>query len=425
MRNIILFILALFISQTGRAQWEYKGLGHLIINQLTIHEDSIYASTNDGLYARNLFDPDTTWELRSFQGVKVLNTLFLDHDECLVLVETDAVTGRASLFRSQDKGKTSVQMLQDSVYFGYPNLQHMVKAGPGKDTIYLLDFDLKTYDGGQTWSALGHVPQSDNFVYVNPANHSEVFVGGENMMFSAHLQRTADAGQTWQIENTSSVFSGDNALHVMHIIDGDWYASGEGIVVKRDPGSSTWTQLLNFFSEPVWGQYYFGFDYSPADKDIFYVAGDSWAKEKLKLLKSHDRGLTWDTLSYTRPGQMTYGTFDLKVQHVWGEDRVWMGGHGVFTYTQSVPLSVGGIGTEEEMRIYPNPASDRVIVKPGGGIQDQRLGMKIYNISGMLLMEQTIAGRGETVVDLADLAAGVYIVSIEGRERHTIRLIKQ
>ncbi len=427
MKKLLLFILGTLACHEGFSQWNYKGLGHVATNQLTIHQDSIYASTSSGLYRKNLFDSDTTWELVSFGGSKVLNTLFLDQNECLLLVETDPFAGRISLFRSSDRGKTANLFLNDTVDYKYPGLQHIAKAGAGKDTIFLLDHNKKTYNGGQTWLPLGHSPQNDNFVYVNPTNQSEVFVGGENMMFAATLQRSTDKAQNWQFENTANVFAGDNAFHVLHIIDGDWYAAGEGIFVKRPVNDSNWTQLLNLFNDQDWGQYFFGFDYSSANNDYLYLSGDGGNNSKLRLHKSSDRGNTWDTLSYARPDQTQYGVFDLKVQHVWGEDRVWLGGQGVYTYTQSVPLAMDGIGKQPmKVEVYPNPAKEYLRVKLGFLDTEQEVDLKIYNAMGQVVGHKKLQSRAEDIVNIASLPAGIYFLRVHTYERgEVLRFIKE
>lgn len=427
MKRIVFAVTSLLLCQYAQGQqWTCHGLSQAVTHQLTIHDDTIFASTNDGLYKKSLQSTDTVWTLVSFAGSRVVNTLFLDDNECLMLVETDPANYELSVFRSPDRGKTAALFLQDEALFKYPGLNHIAKSPVGKDTIYLLDHNKKTYDGGQTWTDLGHQQLNDNFVYVNPEKTSEVFVGGENFIFNATLQRSADNGQNWHLENTESVFAGDNALHVLHIIDGVWYASGEGIFVKKEPGSANWTQTLNVFSDPEWALYYFGFDHSPVNKNYFYLSGENLNNEKLRLLKSDDRGQTWDSMTFTRPGVARYGVYDLKVQHVSGDDVVWLGGLGVYTYRQSVPLSVEQPQRERlGATVYPNPTTSELQVQIPGLSSGERVQLRVHNSLGQEVWRQEYTS-GTVGIPVAGWASGLYLLRIgtyEGIE--VLRFIKE
>ncbi len=428
MRTIFLFAFICMTFAT-RAQWTYKGLGGILTHQLTIENDTVFASTSNGLYKKYIFSNDTSWQQVSFNGTEVLNTLFLDQNECLLLVSTDPMLHKAVLYKSTNRGVSSSLFLPDTVYYGYPNLAHMAKSLNGKDTIYLLSHGKKTYNGGQSWQPLAPLGQyaGGNFVYVNPKKTSEVFTGGENMIFAASLERSTDYGQNWAGVDCSSVFAGDNAFEVMHIVGDYWYASGEGIVVKKHKDSTTWVQLLNVYSNPVWALYMFGFDFSPANDHYMYVSGDSYDNDKLKLLKSSTQGATWDSASYTMPGQTRYGVNDLKVQHVWGEDRVWMGGFGVFTYGQGVPppLSVPGTGKGDlEAKLYPNPAKDVLNISIPGA-KSNNVTIAIMDVLGVMIWEGN-SSNGKVTIPVEGWATGSYIIRLNTYEKQQVlRFIKQ
>ena len=427
MRTLFLFAF-ICIAFAARAQWTYKGLGGITTHQLTIENDTVFASTSNGLYKKYIFSNDTAWQQVSFNGQQVLNTMFLDQNECLLLVSTDPMLHRAVLYKSMNRGVNSTLFLPDTVYYGYPNLAHMAKSPNGKDTIYLLSHGKKTYNGGQSWMPLAPSGQyaGGNFIYVNPKKTSEIFTGGENMIFAASLQHSTDNGQNWQDVDCSTVFAGDNAFEILHVIGDYWYASGEGIVVKKHKDSTDWVQLLNVYSEPVWALYMFGFDYSPANSNYMYVSGDQYNNDKLKLLKSSNRGTSWDSASYTMPGQTRYGVNDLKVQHVWGEDRVWMGGFGVFTYGQGVPqLSVHGTDKRRlNASLYPNPGSNMLHVSIPDA-KTESVTISIMDVLGARVWTGN-AVNGKATIPVEGWAAGSYIIRLNTYEKQQVlRFIKQ
>ena len=124
-RILILFCFLFSGAWETSAQWAYKGLGGMATHQLTIQGDTIYASTSDGLYKKAMNSTDTLWEQVSFGGSMVLNTLFLDTGECLLLVAVNPSLHKAVLYKSADKGKTSTIFLPDTVRRCWPILTSM------------------------------------------------------------------------------------------------------------------------------------------------------------------------------------------------------------------------------------------------------------------------------------------------------------
>lgn len=429
MRFLLSAITVLLVAVSVKAQqWTYKGLGGMITNQLTIHNDSVYASTSNGLYKTYLFGQDTVWQQVSMNGRSVLNTLFLDQNECLLLVATDPLSHQAVLYTSMNCGATSSVFLPDTVYYAYPNLAHIASSPHGKDTIYSSLHNKKTFDGGLTWTTMNADPYAGNFVCVNPAYSKEVFTGGENMIFSASLQHSSNNGVAWQEVNCSTVFAGDNAFEVLHVIGDEWFGSGEGIVVKKHKDSSDWTQILNVYSDPSWALYMFGFDISPADNNYLYVSGDNSGpniNNKLRLFKSSNRGASWDSISYTIPQQTVYGVNDLKVQHVWGEDRVWMGGRGVFTFAQGVTTGVDDkVPPAAGAILYPNPAKGIVYLNPGKQTLGEPILVTILNNLGQTLRTIQTTAKAQMEISLENLADGMYYLHLQGKGSETLRFLK-
>ncbi len=65
--------------------------------------------------------------------------------------------------------------------------------------------------------------------------------------------------------------------------------------------------------------------------------------------------------------------------------------------------------SEINTKIYPNPATDMIIVElPNAGIYQA----EIYNVAGKLLLSNTIEQKSE--IKLSDLSSGIYLLKITG-----------
>lgn len=403
----IYYVLICFLPITSSfAQWSNQGLSHLTVNQLTLHEDTLYACTNDGIYKRSTELSDTNWAQTAFAGKTVANLLFIDRNECLSLVEEGTGPNRlVYIHKSSDRAHT-FSLFYDTPASPtiYSYLKHMDK-GSGKDTLYFLDHDLKTYDGGRTWQPLGIPYHKKKFLQAHPGNANEIFAGGENGFFWPQLYHTANSGQSW--EDIPVFLHGDNAIHVLCIRGDDWYAACEGYVIHKKDTASTWRILLNTFSDPVWSAYYYGLALSPVNENYLYVSGAS-RSSKIHMLISADKGNTWDSLMYD-PGLLPrYDIVELLVQHSDRNDIIWLAGNGVYAYSTAVPLGVD-VTPLARFKVYPNPVTDLLHVELAGNSPNAQV--MLVDGMGHILLRKTVRSRREWL-DVRDIQPGVYSVRV-------------
>lgn len=77
-------------------------------------------------------------------------------------------------------------------------------------------------------------------------------------------------------------------------------------------------------------------------------------------------------------------------------------------YSESYMLGVDESNPKSELTIYPNPASDKILIS---GVNSFALFVSIFDIGGQLVKESLINGNQEIWV--SDLQPGVYLVKIE------------
>lgn len=90
----------------------------------------------------------------------------------------------------------------------------------------------------------------------------------------------------------------------------------------------------------------------------------------------------------------------------------------------TVPVNVGIGGPEEHrVRIFPNPATDRLIVQRRWQPGDQ---WTVRNLAGQVLSVPGVPRGDRLVLDVSALAGGIYVVEVIGKEgREAGRVVVQ
>jgi hypothetical protein len=93
-----------------------------------------------------------------------------------------------------------------------------------------------------------------------------------------------------------------------------------------------------------------------------------------------------------------------------------------------MPVAVESFAFEvAEMLLYPNPAQDYALLQISN-IKSDKLNINVTDINGRILQQQSIQNIGsshQTVINVADFAAGIYFINItDGKNSTTERLIK-
>lgn len=77
-------------------------------------------------------------------------------------------------------------------------------------------------------------------------------------------------------------------------------------------------------------------------------------------------------------------------------------------FTEEEPVAIEITGSEKEMKLFPNPASENVIVQTSNAISANSV-IQLYNANGSLIMEVP-AQSASTSISLEELSAGIYQV---------------
>jgi hypothetical protein len=419
------------VSVSNYAQWSYMGLNNILTTDLTIYGDTIYASTYDGIYKKNVFSSDTIWYPCGMQGRHVVQTLVPNHQTFICVAEINS-SRTTEIYKSIDGGDSFSLMVRNiSSQNSYNYLDKIAHPEENYDTLYFLDHRLRTFDGGITWDTLSNIIQLVNrFIKVNPANHNQIIIGGETMIFSPYLQTSYDHGENWDIlPNMNSYFAGDNSVHDMVFNGEEWFAVGEGVIGKTSDEGRSWEQLLNMWDYPeYWGLYITDIEFSPQNKNILYATGCGYSVNIVPLLYSSDCGQNWDTLSFiptALPEDTLTNVTCLTVKNIEGNDNVFIGGQGIYVYENNstgIAKPVSG----NSFTVYPNPVKDRIQIRCSD-FRTYNGKITIFSMEGKKVsIREVRKGDDKIELDLANLESGMYLCKVMiNNSCSTTKIIKE
>jgi hypothetical protein len=425
MKKIILLLIFLFAKHFAIAQWSYIGLAHAgITTNLTIANDTIYASTHDGIYKKYIYSADTNWIACGMQGRHVVQTLVPSHQEFICVAEI-GTTLSTQIYNSINGGMSFNLMNPDTSNFNnYQFLNAIAHPEGNYDTLYFLNHQLKTYDRGLTWDTIPNMVLTDRFIKVNPVNHDELIIGGETFILSAYLQTSPDNGSNWTFPGMTNYFAGDNCVHDM-VMDNNntWTAAGEGVICRTTDGGNNWTQLLNVWSWPIeWALYMWDIETSLYFNNLIYVTGDNSQVTQVPLFYSTDNGTTWDTLSCAAavPGPQIKC---LAVKSTVNEDYVFLGGNGVYIfYNPLVGMPEKESVLNSSFTLSPNPATTTIFIERNTASTPATL--QLLDCFGRKVEEIKIAaGEKRAALNVKSFAAGIYFVCLADEKEQVVRKV--
>jgi len=193
-------------------------------------------------------------------------------------------------------------------------------------------------------------------------------------------------------------------------------ATGDYSVQVTDANHCTGTDNINIFVKPL-----------PSGV-INAVHGDTATYTFNVLNQNYVTGYTWDFGDNTAPvqGAMVQHRYQYKGQYL---VSVTLAGECNDSFVSSRTIEVydapaGSTGINQvsgskELRLYPNPAKDVVIVENAGGLPLKQV--TVYNVIGQKVYDETATDPLKHRIDISRFVSGIYTVRIETAAGTVIR----
>jgi photosystem II stability/assembly factor-like uncharacterized protein len=221
------------------------------------------------------------------------------------------------------------------------------------------------------------------------------FVAGEmvSSQFSGgHIYKTVNGGVSW-----TQTFSGVNAalysIFFPDILTG--YAVGQlGKIAKTTNGGSDWTLMSSGTAKRLFSVYF-------SNPHIGYITGEDGT-----IFKTTDEGLTWASQPSGTTRDLTSVCFTDPLT-----------GYAVGQTGTILKTTSGGVGTEEitaeePFRVYPNPATEFIVVERRNPEHDH-CEFIISDIFGRKILSGKMGMSTGYKLNVNDFASGIYFLTMK------------
>lgn len=306
-------------------------------------------------------------------------------------------------------------------------------------------------DKGSSWEVFTVPPLSGKYIKPTFRNGSHGLVQDKDAGTTGTICETFDGGQTWTLVTTSGpIYATD--LSYIPGTENTWVSSGSmgtnGTSYSFD-GGHTWTDFAGTsgaeYMQMTWLNNHCGWaggvNASPTENGVYKYIGNLAmplpAPFNLQAdVISHDVHLTWEAPPTGNPQGYNMYRNELKlnstvITNLSYDDYVIEPGQynycvkAVYSSGESaadcelVDVAVGIPGTgETALRVYPNPASDKMYIGLTGDLQATTVTLVIRDLTGRVVLSDQASSQQP--VDVSSLRSGIYLVSLDAGGNVTV-----
>ena len=279
----------------------------------------------------------------------------------------------------------------------------------------------KTTDGAANWTAispdLSNGPYNGNLVYgtiisisVSPLDSQIIYAGTDD----GNVWVTQNGGGNWNnisqdLPNrwvTKVLADRNNPDDVYVTFSGYRYGEDFGHIFKSTDAGLSWEDISgNLPDVPV----------NDIEKDAW---GNLFIATDIGVLSSYDDGLSWEPLGFGMPSVVVT---DLHIHEP--SETMYAATYGRSAYKIDISgniLSTGNVLTENDIQLYPNPASEAVTLLIPSITSDYVI--NIFDQTGRKVFTKKCSNVGIVhQVPLDNFTSGIYFVSIKAGEKQVIK----
>jgi len=358
------------------------------VAQMVVANNNLYLATRDGVFSST---DGTIWNNSSTGMTPAAGYYFNENIYNYNNVFYSGTSG-STLYKSVDFGANWTEIPGAKEQYTSPAFTAVYVKG---DTIIIgLSKSLgirKSYDGGTTWTSTGSAagfPEvvSRDIVELNGAIYVKTLKGiFKSTDMAASFTQLAGGLPTFSGSVGALTVSNGVLISTIYLL-GTYISSDEGV---------TWTQISTA-----------GGITSSNGRSLNVEGGKVYLGCASGIIfSSSDNGTTWTDITGTGIGildQMScFATFN---------GNLYAGSSNALYKT---PLSTSvseNVQEENTFSIYPNPVNNLLTISNKKEFNNASI--KIYNITGNLLLEKIIDGEKQQTIDMAFLSDGLYIIEV-------------
>ncbi len=299
---------------------------------------------------------------------------------------------------------------------------------------------LKTQDGSATWTVQTSGTTNPLFSVYFSDSQTGWAVGG-----AGTILKTQDGGATWTAQNSGTT----NVLYSVYFIDSQtgWAVGQNGTILKTQDGGATWTAQNSGTTRDLYSVY-------------FIDSQTGWAVGRLgTILRTQDGGATWTAQNSSKPNRLESAYFsDSQTGWAVGEHGIifktqnggatwtvqnsgtpnwlysvyfidsqtgWAVGDGgtILKYDCSIVSTVQPTEHTLNVTLYPNPASDHIVISNSGPVSLERAAL--YDAQGRVVYMQALPllPGANTTIPLPPGLSGLYFMELQSADGQ--RVIKK
>jgi len=396
------------------AQWGYSGLKNMKVNSLEIHNNYIFAATDNGLFRKDILTTDTIWNLIGFQNQQVNDIYIRDTNYLYAGVQCTGIgADTISLFITHNGGAiwNTLWGAYDSSQLSYVQIGDIDGVRNNSDTIIIMSGGIrKSVDGGVSFTKVNY--QGGRFLAIAPDNSNIMWTGGEGVLLNPYLIQSTDEGDTWNFNDSlHQIIPGDNTCLCadIHPVNSNIvYVGMEGQIGKSINNGSNW---IKFLIPPY---YVKAVKISPTNPLVVYATGGSFGGKSVVLFVSNNEGASWDTLKIHLGTIMNVDALELTVKEHNGTDLIFIGTriNGIYRY-ENIVDNIYDMPTpgKSGFRIYPNPLNDYTTLEFYNPQKEIHI-LKLYNTQGQLVRTISNITTKKIRIERKNLAAGLYFYQL-------------
>ena len=337
-RNIFLVILVspIFIACTNendnlpnpsRFEWQQLGLDGLKVNELVLEANSLYASTENGIFKKDI-NTNQGFEELGLQGKNVETILVFSGEEILASVVDFQSDIEIEIYVTQNSGN-QWQPLESNFGGGFEpqGLWDFHKHPTQQNTLYATGNYLvaKSINKGISWEPIfgdwDQFARATAVVAVNPYIDDEIWLGGQGGIEDGYLVRLKNENEVdrWLdlVPNPTTaqkiVFDNQNPQSI--------YVGFEGALLKTTSNGASWQTLIDEINT---SRFFNGIALSNLDPNTVFAGG--WLKggepQPLILYYSLDKGATWEEDRF--PDESYGGVEDMILKTEGNTERIFL-----------------------------------------------------------------------------------------------------